>query len=175
MPRGATILGPIYMVTPTDAYARRDGGVAHAWRYEGAPWRANEPWMRGQGPLPDSMSHATRDYSSLEEALQRSALMTTDDWPARYVRTLAKALRHHAHVAANWDWRVVARAVGIVEAAAIAAVAGDDDFEGSGVRVPPRERFANQVSLRPNHLVALLARADPEARAFGLALAATVN
>lgn len=175
MPRGATRLGPIYLLTPTEAYARRGGGVAHAWRSEGLLWRANEPWVRGQGPLPGSLNHATRDYSSVDEALQRSALMTTDDWPARYIGTLAQAFRHDAHVAANWDWCVVARAVGVVEAAAIAAIAGDDDFEGSGERIPPRERFAQQVRLRPNHLVALLARVEPEARAFGLALAANVN
>jgi len=117
MPRGATKLGPIYLITPTDAYARRGPGVAQAWRYDGGLWRANEPWLRGQGPLPDSRSHATRDYSSLDEALHRSALMTTDDWPARFVKTLAQAFRRDAHVAANWDWTVVARAVGVAGAA----------------------------------------------------------
>lgn len=48
---------------------------------------------------PDSMSQGAQDYSSLEEALQRSGLMTTDDWPARHVRTLAQVFRQHAHVA----------------------------------------------------------------------------
>ena len=175
MPRGATTPSPIFLLSPTDAYARRGGGVAYAWRSEGGLWRANEPCVRCQGPLPDSTSHATRDYSSVEAALQRSALMMTDDWPARYVKTLAQALHHHAHVASHWDWRVVARAVGVVEAAVIAAVAWDGDFEGSGARIRPRERFAQQVRLRPHQLVALLARVEPEARAFGLALAAQVH
>ncbi len=173
MSRRATTLGPIYLLSPRDAYARRGEGVAYAWRSEGGRWRANEPCVCCQGSLPDSTSHATRDYARVEEALQGSALMPTDDWPVRYVETLVQAFHHHAHVASDWDWRVVARAVGVVEAAAIAAVAWHGDFEGSGTCLPPRERFAKQVPLRRTHLAALLARVEPEARAFGLALAAT--
>lgn len=78
-------------------------------------------------------------------------------------------------VAAYWDWTVVAAAVGVEDAASIAAVARDDDHNGEDTRVPPRQRFREQVTVTADQLVNLLSHERAAVREFALELAAALE